>query len=789
MSPETPTIPGAPYREPPRPLVDVIDAPATPAIVLHPSLRLLLALQPEAHPSISELATPELRLGGLRIHPVRSGPSRIHPHVAIEVLQVADGSARPVTGLPSRPRIEGVTLSPGGTRIAFTHTGDERIELWVADLEEARARRVADVALNLAGHVGPRWLDDGHLVAALVPDGRGAPPPPPRVPSGPVVQETSGRKAAARTFQDLLQSPHDETLFEHYLSAQVAVVGLDGSVAPIGPACLVWDLEPSPDGRYVLVHALHRPFSYLVPASRFPVAIEVWDRSGRRVRTIADLPLREEIPITFGSVAEGPREAAWRADVPATLHWAEALDGGDAGREAAERDRLLLLEAPFEGAPRPWATLALRLGGVTWGHGELALVDEWWWKSRQIRTHVLAPDVPERASTVLFDRSWEDRYGDPGTPLTTRNALGRRVLACPDARTIYLAGAGASPDGDRPFLDLMDLGSRETRRLFRSEAPWFEQPVFPLSPTSLLVRRESPDVPPNLYVRDLTSGDLRPVTRFPHPTPQLQGVRKELVRYTRSDGVALSGTLYLPAGHRPEDGPLPLLMWAYPEDYKSAANAGQVKDSPYRFNRVGWWSPLVWLTQGYAVLDDPSIAIVGEGEEEPNDSYVSQLVASATAAVEEVVRRGVADRHRIAVGGHSYGAFMTANLLAHTDLFAAGIAQSGAYNRTLTPFGFQSEERSLWQAPAAYQVMSPLNHADRITRPLLLVHGAADNNSGTFSMQSERLFNAIKGLGGVARLVMLPHESHAYEARESLLHLMWEVHRWLELHVKGAPRP
>jgi len=426
-----------------------------------------------------------------------------------------------------------------------------------------------------------------------------------------------------------------------------------------------------------------------------------------------------------------------------------------------------------------------------WGHDGLAIVEDYWWEDRRVRWWKIAPGSPETAPEQLQDYSWQDRYNDPGVPTMTPNEYGRYVLLTgDDAHTIFLVGDGASPEGDRPFLDAFDTHHRETARLFRSEAPYYERPVVVMNKEArhVVTSRESVDEVPNYFMRDLAGGTLRQLTFFPHPTPQLSGMQKELIRYKREDGVDLTATLYLPAGYEAErDGPLPMLMWAYPREFKSADAAGQVDDSPYRFDWIGWWSPALWLTQGYAALDGPTMPIIGEGDAEPNDTYIEQLVASAAAAVDEVVRRGVADRHRIAIGGHSYGAFMAANLLAHSDIFAAGLPRTGAYNRTLTPFGFQSEDRSLWEAPDVYFEMSPFMHADKIKEPILLVHGQEDSNPGTFPMQSERFYSALKGHGATVRLVMLPHESHSYRARESLLHLLWETQRWLDTYVKNAP--
>jgi dipeptidyl aminopeptidase/acylaminoacyl peptidase len=358
-----------------------------------------------------------------------------------------------------------------------------------------------------------------------------------------------------------------------------------------------------------------------------------------------------------------------------------------------------------------------------------------------------------------------------------------------DGASVFLSGEGASPEGDRPFLDEMNVKTHETTRLFHSQAPYYEKPVILLDPAKrlLVTQREARNVQPNYWIRNLGDGSEFQITTFPHPNPQFADVQKEMIRYTREDGVELTATLYLPAGYdAAEDGPLPMLIWAYPQEFKSADAAGQVTDSPHRFLRVTYWSPMLWLARGYGVLDDPAMPIVGEGDEEPNDTFVEQLVSSAKAAIDEVVRRGVADPERLVIGGHSYGAFMTANLLAHSDLFSAGIARSGAYNRTLTPFGFQAEERTVWQAPEVYFAMSPFMHADKINEPILLIHGEADNNSGTYPLQSERFYGALKGLGATVRLCMLPHESHGYRARESIMHMLWEMSEWMDRYVKGA---
>jgi dipeptidyl aminopeptidase/acylaminoacyl peptidase len=506
------------------------------------------------------------------------------------------------------------------------------------------------------------------------------------------------------------------------------------------------------------------------------------------VRQIADLPLADQVPVDFDAVRAGARDVEWRADKPATLFWAEALDGGNPKNDVPFRDRLFTLPAPFTGDAAKLMDVPLRFDDIKWGSDDVALVEGSRFQDRKTETWWIEPDVAAAAPRIVFDRSSEDHYSDPGEPITITNASGKQqLLLGTTPHSLFFIGEGASPEGARPFLDRLDLGAKKATRLFRSEAPYYELPVT-LANGLLITRRESVTEPPNWFARDLQKKTARALTSIPNPTPQLAGVSKEVIRYKRADGLDLNGTLYLPPGYdAKKDGPLPVLLWAYPLEYKSAAAASQVTTSPYRFTRVaGGGSPVVFVLRGYAVLDNPSIPIVGEGKAEPNDTYVEQLVAGAQAAVDELVRRGAGDRNRMAIAGHSYGAFMTANLLAHSDLFRAGIARSGAYNRTLTPFSFQSEERTYWQAPEIHTKMSPFTYADKIKEPLLLIHGMEDDNTGTFPIQSERLYAAISGLGGTARLVMLPKEAHGYRARESVMHVMWEMDQWLEKYVKNA---
>ena len=794
------------YRSPSPALAALVDAPAAPGVSVSPDRNTLLILERTEAPSIAELSQPELRLAGLRFNPVVNAPSRAFTYTGLLLKSVAGGAERRIADLPPGVRIVHYAWSPGSRHVALALLRPAGLELWLADAITAKARRLTPPVLNAVLGDPFVWLDATTLALLRVPAGRGPPPPAPRVPTGPVVQENLGRKAPSATYEDLLANAHDEAVFEHYGTAELTLLPLNGKLVPLNLRGLITALTPSPDGQHLLVETLHRPFSYLVQAARFPKSTDVVDRTGRREHRVADLPLYEGSDLGTGGVRAGPRLVAWRTDHSATLTWVQALDrtapaassAADSTEEkrsplaTRERDVWFTLAAPFTGPPVEQQRFEYRVTSVTWGDDTLALVTESWPRTRTVRTWRVAPGTPGAKRELLSERSSQDRYADPGRPVATRNAAGRLVLQrSADGTKIYLNGLGASPDGDRPFLDEYDLVAKQTRRLWRSAPPAYEEFVAftDATLTRALTQRQSPTEPENYFVRTLETGALTALTNFPNPYPQLAGVKKELIRYQRADGVGLSGTLYLPPGYTPDQGPLPTLLWAYPREFLAAETAEQITASgtPEKFVRLSVQGPLPFLLAGYAIFNDPTMPIIGQRGKPPNDTYIDQLVADAQAAIDELARRGVTDPKRVAIGGHSYGAFMTANLLAHSRLFRAGIARSGAYNRTLTPYGFQSETRTFWQAPDVYAAMSPFNFADKIKDPLLLIHGEADNNSGTFPIQSERFYNALKGQGATTRFVLLPHESHGYRARESLLHMLWEMETWLDLHVKIAP--
>jgi len=787
------------YQEPPKTIVGLVDTLPTPSVEVSPAgpsgKKWLLEEFVSGLPPIVDLAQPEFRLAGLRFNPRTNGPSRGRYITSLKLKAILGGSETPVSGLPAGAKIRFVAWSPDARSISFVNVSDASagagLSLWIVDVFAAKARRVPGIALNGIFGKPCEWVSDSKsLLCKTIAKDRGPAPERTEVPAGPVIQQNLGRVTPAPTYEDLLKNPEDERIFDYYATSQVELVRIDGTAAPVGKRGVIVTASPSPDANYALIDERHHPYSYTLPFEAFPERVSAINLKTGAAKQLADKPLEDNVPNIHDAVPTGPRDYEWRSDAPATVFWAEAADGGDPRKDSPVRDTVFLLDAPFSAAPRKLSDLALRWRRVAWASGRLAILEESRWKDRKRIILAVSPDGTAASPVILFEGSFQDRYHDPGQPFEIMNAAGKPVLqTTSDARGILFHGRGSSPEGDKPFVSVMGAADGASKRVWQSAPPFFEVPYFVIDPDapSVLIRRESPDQSPNYFVKNVAKDTLDPITSFPNPYGSAPLPKKQVLKYKRADGVDLSANLYLPPGYRPSDGPLPTLMEAYPTEYKTKSAAGQISGSPYEFPLLSWGSPVPFAAQGYAILENATIPIVGEGQAEPNDTYVEQLVASAKAAIDEGARLGFVDPKRVAVMGHSYGAFMTVNLLAHSDLFKAGIARSGAYNRSLTPFGFQNEDRTYWQAPEVYYKMSPFSFADKIKTPLLLIHGEADNNTGTFPLQSERLFNAIKGHGGTVRFVLLPLESHGYAARESVLHMFWEMNNWLDTYVKNPP--
>lgn len=773
-----------PYKLPPKGVVDIVDTLPSPSVTISPTGDLMLLAEYGPMPSIAYMAQPMLRLAGMRVTPLYNSRHQTTFYAGLIIKSVKDGSTKRVN-LPKGAKLSYPRWSVDGSRIAFLRYTDKGAELWAADTKTGKAKALTGPIINSTLNSGFTWLQDNrHLLIYAILENRGNPPREPEVPVGPNIQETKRKFSKVWTYQDLLKDPYDEKLFDYYATSQIIEIdAASGSSRKISGPGIYRYADQSPNGNLLLVYRIKKPYSYSVPYYSFAHTLEIWDRNGKLIHLLADLPLADEVPMR--GVPTGPRSVEWRALKPATLIWVEALDEGNPEKKVPHRDKLMTLSSPFKEEPKEVLKIEHRYRGIAWLKPEgTAFLTERDWKRRWRTTYLINVDNPEEAPKKIFDLSTQDRYNDPGDPVYTITPAGERILL-QDKDAIYLSGSGASPKGDMPFLDTLNLKTMEKKRLFRCSEGSYETFVdfVGKSRNQIITRYESGTEPPNYYLFRLRRKKRDALTDFKDPAPQLAGVKKQLIKYAREDGIELSGTLYLPPEYK-EGEKLPVVIWAYPREYSSRRVAGQVRGSPHRFTFYRNYSQLFFVTQGYALLDGAQMPVVGDPKT-MNDTFVDQIVSNLKAAIDKLDSMGIIDPERVGVGGHSYGAFMTANLLAHCDLAAAGIARSGAYNRTLTPFGFQNERRTLWENPEIYFKVSPFMHAHKINEPILLIHGEADNNSGTFPIQSRRLYHAIKGHGAIARLVMLPHESHGYRGRESVLHVLAEMFEWMDKYVKN----
>ncbi len=779
------------YQKPPQEILELVDVQRAPSVLMDDKNENMVLLYRESYKSIEDLSKKELRLGGLRIDPVTNIGSRVTYYNGIEIKSLKNSNAKTmsVSGIPTNPRFSNFTWSPDQKMIALTNTSEKGVEVWILDIKAASLSKLTDANVNANMRDVINWFEDSKsLLVKMIPENR-----EPlietenAVPTGPTISVNDGKKAQNRTYQDLLKNQNDEYNFEQLALSEIYKVMLNGNQELWLGSAMYKNINFSPDGNYIMISKVEKPFSYLVPYYRFPSTTTIYTNKAKKVETILEVPLIEDLPKGFMATREGRRNINWRSDKPSTLVFAEALDGGDPDSIVEFRDRIFELEAPFNGKPKFILETNNRFSGIEWGDDNNAIAYDYWWNNRNTKTYLFNPSDNSKKPITIFDRNYQDRYSDPGNFVTKRNAYGSYVLDL-EKDYVYLIGDGYSEEGQKPFVDKLNLKTLKKIRLYQSDYSDKLENIREYNPKKdqLLVRIESSNEYPNYFFRDIKNGNLTQLTFFENPFKSIQDVEKEVISYKRDDGLDLSGTLYLPVGYDKNSGEkMPLIIWAYPTEFKDKSSAGQNTQNPNEFTYPYYGSPIYWVTSGYVILDDASFPIVGEGDTEPNDSFRQQLVSNAKAAIDAVDSLGYIDRNKVAIGGHSYGAFMVANLLSHSDLFAAGIARSGAYNRTLTPFGFQSEERTYWEAPDVYNTMSPFMHADKMKTPLLLIHGEADNNSGTYPLQSERYFNALKGLGATVRLVMLPKESHGYRAKESILHLLWEQDQWLEKYVKN----
>jgi dipeptidyl aminopeptidase/acylaminoacyl peptidase len=777
------------FQKPSQAILQLADYERPPSISMDSKKSMVLFSYRDTYKTLEDLNQEELRLGGLRVNPILNISSTQAYVTNLKLRKLTDAQAEPIQikNLPAKPRMTYVSWSPNDQFIAFVNMDEASLSLWVIDVTTNEAKRFSNLSLNANSGMPYNWTSDskGFLVRAIPANRPALIDSKKELPKGPIISVAEGKVSQNRTYQDLLKNPTDEKNFETLIKSELKMVSLTGEIKDFLPSDLYIGANFSPDGNYVLVTTLQRPFSYIVPFSRFPMTQKIYAASGKLVREVNSIPLIEIMPKGFAAVRTGKRNLYWRDDHPSSLFYVEALDGGDPAKTVEFRDELFSWAAPFETAPTSILKVKQRFDDVLFSDQNLMIVTDSWYDTRNQKTYLV--NLTDNSYKIIFDRNYQDAYGDPGVFQLTKGKWGRDVLSI-NQNKLVLFGDGFTKDGQFPFIDEFDLATLKTKRIYTAKVPSKKLDLidfYDLQKGQILVQLQSKSDYPNFFLLNIKNAKTTQLTFTKNPFEAIKNVEKQVIKYKRNDGVELSGTLYLPIGYDKVNKPkVPLLIWAYPEEFKDKNSAGQNKQNPNEFTFPYYGSFVYWVMKGYAVLDDASFPIIGEGTEEPNNTFIEQLVANGRAAIDAVDALGYIDRTKVAVGGHSYGAFMTANLLTYSEDFACGIARSGAYNRTLTPFGFQSEQRNFWDVPEIYSEMSPFFTANKMDKPILLIHGEADNNPGTFTLQTERYFQAIKGLGGKARMVILPKESHGYVAKENIFHVLWEQEQFLDKYLK-----
>lgn len=779
------------YQKPSAEILALADYERAPSVSMDSKKEYMLLSYRNTYKTLKDLSQEEMRLGGLRINPITNISSTVTYINNLKIRKIKDKVEMQVSGLPKNALITNVSWSPNEQKIAFTNTTLTGVELWIIDVVSASAKKITTDNLNANLGSPYNWMKDNEtLLVKILPKNRPALIDSKKdLPKGPTVSVSDGSKSQNRTYQDLLKNKTDEANFDALVTSELYKISISGNATLFKSAAIYAGESFSPDGNYLMLTTIQKPYSYIVPLSRFPQKSVVYDLNGKEIKLVNEVPLTEIMPKGFSSVRTGRRNMNWRADQPSTLYFVEALDGGDQAKPAEFRDEVFVWEAPFSSNPTSLIKTKQRYAGIMWANEKIAIVADSWYDTRNTKAYLFNPSNLTIAPKIIEDRNSQDIYSDPGNFEMIKNKFGRYVIAVENNKG-YLMGAGFTKDGQFPFIDEYDFTTLQKKRLYTSKMKDKKEDLLSIEDFKkgdVLVMIQSKNEYPNYYFRNIKSNNkLTPITSFKNPFESIKNVHKEVIKYKRKDGVELSGTLYLPVGYdKVKKEKLPLLIWAYPAEYKDKNSAGQNDKNPNEFTFPNYGSFIYWVTKGYVVLDDAAFPIIGEGTTEPNDTFIPQLVANAEAAIDAVDKLGYINRKKVAIGGHSYGAFMTANLLTHSNLFACGIARSGAYNRTLTPFGFQSEQRNYWDVPEIYNTMSPFMNADKMKTPLLLTHGEADNNPGTFTLQTERYFQALKNLGAPVRMVILPKESHGYAAKDNILHLLWEQDQFLEKYLKN----
>ncbi|MEM9545965.1 MAG: prolyl oligopeptidase family serine peptidase [Bacteroidota bacterium] len=780
------------WKSPDQDILDIVHAPQLPRITISPTKTHMMLSDPIIYPSLSELAGPMLKLAGIRVNPKNNYYHGSHGGTSPRILTIEDKKTVDLA-IPENAELMSTSWTVDGQRFAAYIGFEDRIELWLGDIS-GHLEKVPGMILNPLMDGAAKWFPDQEKLLIRRIKDRGPAPQKPSMPKGPKILEDAGATARS-TYEarNLLETAYDDELFSYYTQCELVIYDTKTKETKVvGPAATYMWAGISPDGNYLLIERLKEPWSHEVAWWRFANDAEVWDLDGNLIKTIINHPVANEVPVQ--GVITGPRSISWQPTAPHTLYWREALDGGDPTSQAEFRDKLMRWEAPFTSEPEEVFKAEHRIQSTMWGQTDGMLMVYQRERMKRWR-YVWLLDVNEGTSRLWFDLNENDRYNDPGYPLFTQLENGKYVIQVDDGE-MYFRGRGGTKEGDRPFVDRRNIETGETERIFRCAKDKYEYFVgFAEEDNSFIMSSESSTSVPNFYLaqfgKSITADEGEStremtktlITDFVDPSPELREIENKIVRYMREDSVELSFQLLLPPGYE-EGTKVPTVVYAYPLEYSGAKTAGQVRGSSNRFMRIWGASHKYFLMRGYAVLDNTAMPMIGDPET-VYDSFVPQLVADAEAAVKKAVDMGIADPDRIGVIGHSHGGLMVANLLAHTDLFCAGIARSGSYNKTNQPFGFQGERRSLFEATDSYINCSPTFFADKVNEPILIIHGADDSNPGTLTFQSEVFYEAVRGSGGTARLVLLPFEDHGYRAKESIEHVLWEQMSWFDKHVKN----
>ena len=754
------------FQRPPKVFEELALATQTPRPVFNDDCSAIMLLYGNGTVPIADIPTNDLCLATVRIDPNRYCRMIEKGYYKASLKPIPNGEEIEICNLPEGSTIIHAAWYPTGDKVLIFNREKDGVYLYSASLENGSATRISNRRINTTARKFIEWTSDTEFITACVVEGRQAPER--GTPIGPVVQESLGKKTRKRTVQGLLRDDFDMQALKFYFTSQLVHFTSSGE-KEIGKPALYRTINISPNREFLMIYRVVEPYSCEAKFMSLKSVVTIEDLEGNIVKTVKQ---RSKL--------------SWRSDRPATLIWCvnAKKDNPDYKATIYEQD------APFTEDRRIVVRTTKPFEKIYWCNDNLALVVEK--EKNKVVISSFKPGDSDLHTIVSYNsKNIYDHL--PGEPIMVRNHYGRKVLwTNEEGNEVMFIGEGYTPDGQIPNLTLYKLDGGGSKVIWKSKAPYFEKIIAAKDPTAriFITSRESFEEPTNFYLSNLKKRSRVAITDLPEPYPALKGITRQLLTYKRADGLELKSFVWLPAGYNAKrDGKLPILIWAYPRGYKSAEEAARPKYSLYTHPKIPTTgsSALFWLTQGYCVMESMAMPLIPmEGHKKANDTFVEQLTMNAEAAIKALSEAGYGDPNRVAIGGHSYGAFMTANLLTHTKLFKAGIARSGAYNRSLTPYGFQDENRDYWSAMELYHEMSPFDHANKLSGALLLVHGNADQNSGTHTIQSERYFQALRGHKKYIRYVELPEDGHTYQIRENILHYLYEANLWLDKYVKNA---